>query len=162
MRLLEFDYTIAHIPGKEMHTADVLSRKSQKETDNSSPRSLSRVIVEHEILAMELLPASHGMLENIKAAQEKDPVLARVRDYCMTSWPKEVALFPDVQKYSEFSHELTQVDGILLKGNRIVILPSMQSGVLEYLHAGHQGVLRCRAPATMSVWWAGINQHIQS
>ncbi|KAL3259449.1 hypothetical protein MRX96_002092 [Rhipicephalus microplus] len=94
MRLLEFDYTVAHIPGKQMHTPDVLSRKPQKETDNSSPRSLSKVIVEHEILAMELLPASHDMLENIKAAQENDPVLARVGDYCLTSWPKEVALPP--------------------------------------------------------------------
>ncbi|KAL3179150.1 hypothetical protein MRX96_038251 [Rhipicephalus microplus] len=134
----------------------------RKETDNSSPRSLSKVIVEHEMLAMELLPASHDMLENIKAAQENDPVLARVRDYCTTSWPKEVALPPDVQKYSEFAHELTQVDGISLKGNRIVIPPSTQSGVLEHLHACHQGVGRCRARATQSLWWPGINQRIQS
>lgn len=162
MRLLEFDYTIAHIPGKEMHTADVLSRKPQKETDNSRPRSLSKAIVEHEILTVELLPASHDMLEKIKAAQENDPVLARVRDYCTTSWPKEVALPPDVQRYSAFAHELTQVDGILLKGSRIVIPPSMQSDVLEHLHAGHQGIGRCRARATQSVWWPGINQHIQS
>ncbi|KAL3199121.1 hypothetical protein MRX96_043990 [Rhipicephalus microplus] len=119
MRLLEFDYTIAHIPGKEMHTADVLSTKPQKETDNSSPRSLSKVIVEHEILAMELLPASPDMLENIKAAQENDPVLTRIREYCTTSWPKEVALPPDVQKYSEFAHELTQVDGISLKERNV-------------------------------------------
>ncbi|XP_037515415.1 uncharacterized protein LOC119391838 [Rhipicephalus sanguineus] len=34
-----------------------------------------------------------------KAAQENDPVLARVRDYCTTSWPKEVALPPDVQRF---------------------------------------------------------------
>ncbi|KAL3193866.1 hypothetical protein MRX96_000153 [Rhipicephalus microplus] len=136
MRLLEFDYTIAHIPGKEMHAADVLSRKLQKETDKSSPRSLSKVIVEHEILAIELLPGSHDMLENIKAAQENDPVLARVRDYCTTSWPKEVALPPDVQKYSEFAHELTEVDGILLKGNRNLIPPSMQSRALACRSSG--------------------------
>ncbi|KAL3186395.1 hypothetical protein MRX96_028109 [Rhipicephalus microplus] len=148
--------------GKKMHTADVLSRKPQKETDNSSPRSPSRVIVEYKILAMKLLPASHDMLENIKAAHENDPVLARIRDYCTTSWPKEVALPPDVQKYLELAHELTQVDGILLKGNRNVIPPSMQSGVLEHLDAGHQGVGRCRARATQLVWWPGINQHIQS
>ncbi|KAL3238711.1 hypothetical protein MRX96_021935 [Rhipicephalus microplus] len=107
MRLLELNFTIANIPSKKMHTPDVLLRKPQKETDNSCLKSISKAVGGHEIPTFELLPASHDMLANIKAAQEHDPVLARLSDYCTTSWPKEAAVALDVQRYSEFIDELT-------------------------------------------------------
>ena len=57
--------------------------------------------------------------------------------------------------------ELTIVDGLLLKGTRLVIPSSLQRQTLNQIHEGHQGINKCRERAKISVWWPGLSAQIK-
>ena len=57
---------------------------------------------------------------------------------------------------------LTFKDGLLLFNQRIVVPTSLQQETLIKLHAGHQGIHRCRLRAQSSVWWPKISIEIQT
>ena len=51
-------------------------------------------------------------------------------------------------------------DGIILKGNRIVIPLTLRQPLLNQLHYGHQGAEKCKLRAKGAVFWHGINSDI--
>ena len=52
-------------------------------------------------------------------------------------------------------------NGLLLKGCRLVIPKLLQTDILQKLHAGHQGIAKCRERAKQSVWWPGLCTQLQ-
>lgn len=56
--------------------------------------------------------------------------------------------------------EFTVVNGLLMRGYRIVIPSSMRSEMLEKLHRGHQGFTKCRERARQSIWWPGLSKQL--
>ena len=51
-------------------------------------------------------------------------------------------------------------DGLLLRGQRIIVAHSLQAETLSKLHEGHQGIIRCCLRAKMSVWWLGLSHQL--
>ncbi len=49
---------------------------------------------------------------------------------------------------------------LLMYGHRIVVPKSLQEETRLKIHAGHQGIERCRARVASFVWWPGVNQQI--
>ncbi|XP_064469774.1 uncharacterized protein K02A2.6-like [Ornithodoros turicata] len=101
------------------------------------------------------------MLSRIRQAQEADRTLQLVTQYSATQWPETRDLSPEVRLYASVAAELSVVDGLPLRGARLVVPPSLRQEVLEKLHVGHQGVSRCRANARETVWWPGISANLQ-
>ena len=57
---------------------------------------------------------------------------------------------------------LTIIDGLLLRGKRIVVPDKLRADVLTCLHDGHLGVTKCTDMARESVWWPGITRDIEN
>ena len=51
--------------------------------------------------------------------------------------------------------------GLLMRNNRIVIPSSLRSDMLDKLHTGHQGIIKCRRRPQQSVWWPGLSKHLE-
>ncbi|XP_051916322.1 uncharacterized protein K02A2.6-like [Hippocampus zosterae] len=79
---------------------------------------------------------------------------------CTEGWPEHGPNEPALRLYRADHAFLTVHDGILLKGQRLVIPPTMRNDVLAKLHEGHQGVVKCRQRARQSVWWPGLSQQL--
>ena len=62
--------------------------------------------------------------------------------------------------YWKFRDELSVLDGVLLKGNHIIVPKSIRTDVLNQIHEGHLGVPKCRLRAQTSVHWPAINSEI--
>ena len=56
---------------------------------------------------------------------------------------------------------LSEVDGLLVYGDRNVIPYKMRKEILEKIHEGHLGITKCKEWARESVWWPQINQEIK-
>ena len=52
-------------------------------------------------------------------------------------------------------------DGLILKGDRIIIPEPLRGWVLEVLHTGHQGETKCLLLARESVFWPSITNDIK-
>ena len=156
LRLMRYSYTIQHVPGRELYTADALSRTPLSATDTDLEGETN--IYAHNIISN--LPASDSKLEEIRLHQREDETCRMLMSYCQDGWPDRSQLQGTINQYWPFRSELTLVEGLLLYGSRIVIPSSLRLGVLDSLHEGHQGINKCRSRAQQSIWWPGLSRQI--
>ena len=109
----------------------------------------------HVNLITESLPVSDMKSKQIAAETEKDTVLQRVIKNLNEGWSRG-----DCQQYYNIRAELSVVNGLLLRKNRIVIPQSLRSEMLKRLHEGHLGMEKCKRRARTAVYWPGINADI--
>ncbi len=88
------------------------------------------------------LPASDNRLTEIKEHQQNDPVFKK--------WKTEVQEGKNRRKCMVYG-DLSIHDGLMMKGERIVIPKTLQQEVLTQLHIGHQGIQKCKERARRSV-----------
>ena len=82
--------------------------------------------------------------------------------YCQGQWPDRNKIASCAKPYIPVANELSVCNDLLLRGNKIVIPPSICQDILGKLHCGHQGITKCRERACQSVWWPGINDDIKA
>ena len=161
LRLSRFSYSIHHVPGKLLYTPDTLSRAPVSTVDERDE------VFQHEaemfaIAAVTNLPASTQRLEVYKSAQAEDSICSQVIQCCLEGWPPKHQITSQLRPYWTVRETLTVNYGLLLYNQRIVVPASLQQETLTKLHAGHQGIRRCRLRAQSSVWWPKISSQIQS
>ena len=66
----------------------------------------------------------------------------------------------EIKKYWHVRNELNIINDLLVRGTRIIIPAAERKHVLELLHCGHLGIVKCCERARNSVWWPHINQAI--
>lgn len=80
-------------------------------------------------------------LEQITEETSKDGTLQTLTSLIIDGWPDEKYEVPkEVFEYWNFRDELSNVNGIILKGKKIVIPASMRKNILNKLHEGHLGI----------------------
>ena len=160
LRLMRFQYTIHHVPGKSLYTADTLSRAPLQETADKSgliPSETEQFV--QSITAS--LPASEERLEMYAKAQATDKLCAQLIEFCTSGWPSRNQLSRELKDYWRYRGSLTLTNGLLLYQTRIVVPSSLRQQVLQKIHLGHQGIQRCRLRVATSVWWPGVTSAIE-
>ena len=80
-------------------------------------------------------------LNKICTNTKADPILSLVMRYVLDGWPGATNECAEPAcAYFTYREELTIIDGLLVKGNCIVIPTIMCHDCLETLHASHLGV----------------------
>ena len=78
-------------------------------------------------------------------------------------WPQYRNQCPEnIAPFWNFRDEIVAFNGVLLKGNRVIIPKNMQADILVKIHTGHQGIEKCRLRARETVYWCGINGDIDN
>ena len=127
--LAKFDYTALHVPGKLLYTADALSWAT-----NSPVKP-----TEDDVVVFSL-PASKGRLGEYEKAQQEDPTLITIREYCSKSWAAKDSLEPELKPYWAVQSSLTLGNNLLLYNNRIVFPSALQRETIKKMHEDHQGI----------------------
>ena len=159
LRLARYDYTVQHVPGKDLYTADTLSRAPVAGME-SEEKSLQEEVEMFVDAVQSSLPATKQRLDAYKQAQEQDSVCLQLMQYCQQGWPQKDLVRQDVTPYWKSKEFLTECNGLLMYGHRIVVPKSLQRETLQKIHTGHQGIERCRTRVTSSVWWPGVSHQM--
>lgn len=159
MRLMGFSDTIIHVPGKELYTADTLSRAPV--TNANFIEDLTGVVDVFANVVMQGLPATDSRIEEIRQHQLEDETCQEISKYVREGWSEKENLKGMVRHYWPYRAQLTLVNNLLLYDSRIVIPSALRQDVLEKLHEGHQGIVKCWRRAVQSVWWPGVSKNIK-
>lgn len=101
------------------------------------------------------LAASEDQLEKIALATEANPVLSGVMHNLAFGWEKGSA-----NAYYTFRKELSVVNGILLRIDKIVIPTELRNEMLQRLHEGHLGAEKITAMARNSLFGHNMSSDI--
>ena len=147
-----FDCDIAYDQGKNLTTADALSRSptTKKDVRDQLLREAERLVN----MIIKTAPISNVKLQHIRETVQNDNVCKTVLNYCKSVWPKVSKLSKDLLPFYNLRNDLSVQNGLLLKREAIIIP--------EKNHEGHHGVNKCRDRAKDIVWWPGISRDIGS
>ena len=151
LRLQDYDFTIKYCPGEEMVIADTLSRYSPEDT----PEILLDISVNHVYIDAE-------KKRDYQLTIKDDPLLSALADTIIAGWPDDIKDVPKaLQPYHGQHDSLTVEDGLILRGEAIIVPPGERKKVLEQIHQGHLGTSKCQYRARQCVYWPGINKDIE-
>ena len=160
IRMMRFNPEAVFTPGKNLIIADTLSRSPQLQEESQQTRQLTDDVVAHLDLIRSAWPVSDRRLTEIAEETQRDAILKEAFELTTTGWPSKNELKSELHELFAVRTELSIHQGLLVKESRIVIPTSMRTEILNTIHAGHQGVTKCRERAKSCVWWPGISKDI--
>ena len=128
-----------YVPGKNMTVADMLSRNPMKAEDSTQ---LSEDVDLHVNAITSSWPVSDAKLDQVRE-ETKDINLKTALESTVTGWPtykQDVRLA--ARDLFAIRGELSVCNGLLVRGDRIVIPYTMRKEILERIHDGHTGTSR--------------------
>ena len=165
LRLQKYDLSITYKPGKEMFVADTLSRATTKESHSQCEvdREQEEILRIHVNNVLENLNIEEQKKEKLRKETEQDKELNILKAQIQKGWPANKNNVPnEIRQYFQYNEELSIIDDLIFKADRLVIPKSMQSEMLERIHEGHQGIEKCKNRAREHMFWPSMNQHIEN
>ena len=157
LRLQKYDLTVHHKPGKEIPVADTLSRLHLNEVDNTHEAFDAQV---H--LVVTNLPVSDQKMSDLQACTASDPDMQQLIAVIKEGWPDHRdSCPPAVKPFWNYRDELSVMEGLLFKGERIVIPVALRKDMLKRVHIGHMGMVKCKNRAKEVMFWPGMNSQIE-
>ena len=153
LRIQKYDITVKYVPGKDIPIADGLSRLPIQGDE----------IPDINVTIHEIAGVSESRLGKIRDMTKCNETLQVLTRTVTNGWPQYRNQCPeDIVPFWNFRDGIVVFNGVLLKGNRVIIPKNMQEEVLMKIHTGHQGIEKCRLRARDTVYWCGINADIDN
>ena len=153
LRLQSYLYEIQYIQGK-LNPADILSIKPLQtchEIENETEKYINSLITYS-------IPKSVSLSEIIEESKKDEKIQKVINCLKDNNWEEEI---DTLNEFYKIKSELTYKEGILLRGNQIIIPKSLQKKILSLAHEHHLGITRTKALLREKVWWPRINKQIE-
>ena len=156
MKLLKFDFHAEHIKGTDLTDADAMSRAPWSAPTKDDEIAEKEVII-HVATVISNIPATESRLAQIRAETLLDRNLQAVIKHIHQGWPQHKRnCAPAAHPYWHCYQDLTEAQGIVLKGDKIVIPKSMQKDMLQRSH-GNREVQTPSSPMYLLAWYKHVD-----
>ena len=79
-----------------------------------------------------------------------------------SGWPDAKQDLPtECWLYWNYRDEISTSEGILFKGEKVIVPNSMRIEMLKCIHSSHLGIEKCKRRARDVLFWPGMNSQIQ-
>ena len=155
-RLHQYDFRIAHISGNA-NTADSLSRLPSKRDDHSDSGFVCEDYVRF-VCTSNLSDLQAVTLSEIKSETSKDATLSNLlAEITNRKWSHDQQL----KEYRGIKEELSVYEGVILRGNRIVVPQSLRKRILKLAHETHQGIVKTKQFLRARFFWPCMDQAVE-
>jgi transposase InsO family protein len=155
MQLQRYDISVVYKKGKDLYIADTLSRAYLTET--------TPPLGEDEYEVMSVLPISTPRMEQLREVTADDPVLCELSRTIHHGWPDAVRdTHPDVRAFFTFREQLVVHEGVVYKGDRVVVPDKLRHEYISQIHRGHLGAASSILRARDLLYWPNMGQDIDN
>ena len=152
-----YDLDFKYIKGKDLLIADALSRAhTTNQTRGQSEKEIETIglVIQDQSVTR--------YLNEIAEETAKDKVLQSVIHHIFENWFISKRRLPtDVLPFWSCKDQLSFNDGILYRGDRIVVPATLRKSLTEKLHQAHMGVESTLRRTGISLWWPGMNLQLK-
>ena len=155
LRMQKYDYTLEYKPRKELVLPDMLSRAPVSPTvyDN-----MEEEIALHVHQVRRTLPVTESKLEEIGGETAEDQSMRALSETIKYGWPETNGETPvSIHAYWDVRDEMSELNGVVLRGERIAIPSSMRKEMLEKIHQGHMVIEKSMRRARNTLYWPEMN-----
>ena len=154
LRLQRYNLDVKYQKGSMMVMSDPLSRAYLDE-----PPAQTEFCNElKEIVLVEDLPISEARLKEFKEGTASDDTLQILMSTVLEGWPSTLDKVPaEVKPYFQFQDEITAQNGLLFKGERLIVPAKLRKEMMEKVHSSHLGVEGCLRRAREVFYWPRMN-----
>ena len=134
LQLQKYSFTLHYKPGKEMILADTLSRAYIEDcTTSQSALEEELACMVHMVLSN--APFSDAKLEEVRKAMSEDTTMRLLQTTSQTGWPDKISETPaELKEFWTYRDELSETDGIVLKGEEILMPQSLRRHAQQNTH----------------------------
>ncbi|XP_015748130.1 PREDICTED: uncharacterized protein LOC107327924 [Acropora digitifera] len=124
LRMQKYDYALQYKPRKELVLPDMLSRAPVSPTVDDN---MEEEIALHDHLVRRTLPVTESKLEEIRREAAEDQSMRALSETIKYGWPETMGETPvSIHAYWDVRDEMSELNGVVLRGERIAIPPSMR------------------------------------
>lgn len=153
LKLQWYDIQVCYRKGKDMKISDALSRAFLPFTHEKEEGNIVQ-----DMICM--ISISTDKYSEIKETTKTE--LHVLQETILNGWPDIKSESPfEVREYWDSRAQLSVLDGIIYKGLRIVIPPSLREGMLKLIHKSHLGMTKCKKRAREVMFWPCMNSNIE-
>ena len=166
LRLQPYQVLLKYSPGKS-NPADYISRHPQEGTKPPSQTWLDRQTEQICISAIRYYTMQEKASISLKEVEEetsKDEILQQVIMCIATqNWKSlNYEMCSEYESFRRIKDELCISDGLLLRGERLVLPESLRLRAVELAHVSHQGIVKTKALIRETVWFPGIDKMVEA
>lgn len=157
LAMQQFDAKIKYRKGTEVILADTLSRAYLPNTQTDG------VAEEFEKVNMaKFLPITDYRLEQIKEETERDETLQKLKQTVLNGWPDSRDSLPvELYPYFNCRDEISVQNGLIFRGERVVIPRNLRSLMKTRIHTSHIGIEGCLRRARECLYWPKMSDDIK-
>ena len=134
LTLQRYDLKVKYFPSSELSVADALSRSYLQETTET-------LIPDLEVNEVQLtahLPISPEKYAEFQRATAAHPAIESLSTVFLNGWPgKKEELPSNVREYWCYRNEISSVDGLLFKAQKLIVPQRMRKEMLDHIHESH-------------------------
>lgn len=163
IRLQKYDMRVSYTPGKFMYAADALSRAVVNERATSREIRREKEVEAFVDTILEAIPMSDERLEQVRQETATDDVMTALSETVLNGWPDKKCVCPEIiREYWDIRSELSVVNGLMMKGCKLVIPHSLRKLMISKIHEGHLGIEKCKQRAREVMYWPRMYQDISN
>lgn len=168
-RLMAYHFTAHWTKGSTHNAPDALSRNpvsdpqsedTLAEYDHQNNPAMSTT--EIRAITTSESPTS-ARLEELRQQAAQDHEYQQLLSVILNGFPQHKQQLPDnCRRFWSVREHLSVDDGLIVYGCRLLIPTTLRPKILSDLHKSHQGLVRTKQRARLTVYWPGIDNDIDN